>query len=111
MSGEVQQHIQKFLYNLSNGDYASADKELKTIIDQKYQEQYDAAYEALKESTEQPTDINKLVNWINSHDGVRAKFTGGKLYVQGEVSKNGVVSKETTVIPPTLKAARDWLGY
>jgi hypothetical protein len=48
MSGEVQQHIQKFLYNLSSGDYASADKELKTIIDQKYQEQYDAAYEALK---------------------------------------------------------------
>lgn len=48
MTGEVQQQIQKFLYNLSSGDYASADKELKTIIDQKYQEQYDAAYEALK---------------------------------------------------------------
>jgi hypothetical protein len=48
MTGEIQQHIQKFLYNLSNGDYSSADKELKTIIDQKYQEQYDYAYEALK---------------------------------------------------------------
>ena len=73
MSGEVQQHIQKFLYNLSSGDYASADKELKTIIDQKYQEQYDAAYEALKEGVGRESPIQTLIVRIR-----HAKKTGNR---------------------------------
>ena len=50
MSGEIQQHIQKFLYHLSNEDRASADVELKQVIDKKHQARFDAAYENVKEA-------------------------------------------------------------
>lgn len=49
MSGEVQQHIQKFLFHLSNEDHANADRELKQVIDLKYQARFDDAMEAVKE--------------------------------------------------------------
>lgn len=49
MSGEIQQHIQKFLYHLSNDDHANVDAELKQVIDKKYQDRFDAAYENVKE--------------------------------------------------------------
>jgi hypothetical protein len=113
MSGEVQQHIQKFLFHLSNQDHAAADDELKQVIDIKHQERFDAAYEEIKESTGiQDQQKHKLVNWINQHEGVHAVFKDNKLYVTGKVRMpDGNIKDETQVIPPTLKAARDWLGY
>jgi hypothetical protein len=50
MTGEVQQYIQKFLFNLSNEDWAAANADLQKVIDRKQQERFDAAYNAIKES-------------------------------------------------------------
>lgn len=51
MTDEVQQYIQKFLFNLSNEDWAAANTDLQKVIDLKHQERFDAAYNAIKEST------------------------------------------------------------
>lgn len=51
MTAEVQQHIQKFLYNLSTEDYASANKNLQDVINQKQQTRFDQKYSKLEEST------------------------------------------------------------
>ena len=53
MNNEMQQGIQRFLFNLSTEDWAGADTELKNLIDQKYQERFDQEYSAVKEHSEQ----------------------------------------------------------
>jgi hypothetical protein len=50
MNGEVQPNIQKFLFHLSNEDHDAASQELKKVIDQKYQDRFEAAYQEVSES-------------------------------------------------------------
>ena len=45
MTSEAQAHIQKFLYNLSTGNYSHADKELNKVITQKVNDRYQSALE------------------------------------------------------------------
>jgi hypothetical protein len=48
MTGEVQKDINKFLYNLSMQDYASANEQLKNLIEKKVNEKFDNAYKIVK---------------------------------------------------------------
>ncbi len=50
MNGEIQLNIQKFLFHLSNEDHGAAAQELKKVIDQKYQDRFDQAYQEVSES-------------------------------------------------------------
>ena len=53
MTGEAQSNIQKFLYNLSMGNYSEADKNLNTVITHKVDTRYDEAIEKIKNSVKQ----------------------------------------------------------
>ena len=48
MTGETQSQIQKFLFNLSNQDFANADKELKNIVQTKLNDRFKQAFEQVK---------------------------------------------------------------
>lgn len=50
MTSEAQSHIQKFLYNLSTGNYAHADKELNKVVTQKVNDRYQSALEKIQNS-------------------------------------------------------------
>jgi len=50
MTGESQAQIQKFIYRLSTEDYASADKELKTIVTDKVNKRFDAMLEKVRKN-------------------------------------------------------------
>ncbi|MDN4571896.1 hypothetical protein DBB29_24875 [Pandoraea cepalis] len=59
-------------------------------------------------------DVSRLVKWIDSHyPPVPTIDNGdGSLTVFVEcVPKVGPTYVERSIIPATLKAARDWLGY
>lgn len=51
MTGEVQQHIQNFLFHLGNEDNAKANKELETVINIKYQDKFNDAYNKVSKTT------------------------------------------------------------
>jgi hypothetical protein len=47
MHGEIQQHIHKLLFNLSNQELAKADKNLQKLVELKVQEKFDQAEKKL----------------------------------------------------------------
>jgi hypothetical protein len=50
MTAEVQSHIQKYLYNLSNEDYANATREIEAVVSAKQKERFDTAYAEIEQS-------------------------------------------------------------
>ena len=51
MTGEVQGKIQKFLFHLSNENWAGADREVQSLIKTKVKTIFDEEYEKLKKSS------------------------------------------------------------
>ena len=51
MQSEMQQNITQFIYHLGNENYAKADSYLKTIVDDKQEARYDAAYAKVSSSS------------------------------------------------------------
>lgn len=60
------------------------------------------------------TFVASLVAWVASHGIEVGELPSGDLFLthrQGVVYPGGRVEDDHAVIPATLKAARDWLGY
>ena len=67
---------------------------------------------------EQSGHIENLLAFINSHDSARAFYNPqtGKVHVLGEYTQTMESGEwypgfKVEIIAPSLKAARDWLGY
>lgn len=53
-----------------------------------------------------------LAAWAETHDGVTALVMGDSLRMESDVVlSDGTVEREMTLIPATLKAVRNYLGY
>lgn len=51
MNGEIQGQIQKFIFNLSNGDYAKANSSLKKVVNEKIGSRYKEQLEQIKKNS------------------------------------------------------------
>ena len=57
------------------------------------------------------TNAERLAAFIREHDCQAQVNADGSIFATCRATQNGVVFDETTRLPATIKAVRDWLGY